>query len=43
LRLALTIGLGDWAILTKSNTSLVLISLVVLVVMTPLIKKVRNS
>jgi len=35
--------LGDWAILTKSNTSLVLISLVVLVVMTPLIKKVRNS
>jgi len=29
--------------LTKSNTSLVLISLVVLVVMTPLIKKVRNS
>jgi len=43
LRLALTIGLGDWGILTKSNTSLVLISLVVLVVMTPLIKKVRNS
>jgi putative tricarboxylic transport membrane protein len=43
LRLALTIGLGDWAILTKSTTSLVLISLVVLVVMTPLIKKVRNS
>jgi putative tricarboxylic transport membrane protein len=43
LRLALTIGLGDWAILTKSNTSLVLISLVVLIVMTPLIKKVRNS
>lgn len=43
LRLALTIGLADWGILTKSNTSLVLISLVVLVVMTPLIKKVRNS
>jgi len=43
LRLSLTIGLGDWSILAKSTTSLILISIVLLIILTPLIKRLRQT
>jgi len=43
LRLSLTIGLGDWSILAKSTTSLILIGIVLLIILTPLIKRLRQT
>ena len=43
LRLSLTIGRGDWAILMRSMTSFVLICITLVIVLTPLIKKLRRK
>jgi len=43
LRLSLTIGRGDWAILMQSMTSSVLICITLVIVLTPLIKKLRRK
>jgi len=43
LRLSLTIGRGDWAILMQSITSFVLICITLVIVLTPLIKKLRRK